>query len=245
MENTIWISLLILIVAFLYSSVGHGGASGYLAIMAVCGVAVAIMKPTALILNIFVSLVAFILFYKSGYFRWNLFWPFIIGSIPASFAGGLVTLDDSIFKKTLAIILIFPILRLFGLFGKNNQTELKKINIPLAIVIGAAIGFLSGMMGIGGGIILSPVLLLFYWANMKETAAVSALFIFVNSISGLLGYISKNEIQFTSDIILFIVAGLLGGFLGSYIGSKKLNIVQLRISLAIVLTIACFKLIIA
>ena len=241
MENEILVSVLIFLVAFLYSSVGHGGASGYLAIMAACGIAVSVMKPTSLILNISVSLVAFFQFYKSGYFRWNLFWPFALGSIPASFIGGNIHLEDDIYKKILALILIFPILRLLGAFGKSNFSGSKPLNVPLAIIIGFAIGILSGMIGIGCGIILSPLLLLLFWANVKETAAVSALFIFVNSISGLAGHFSKNTIHFNSGIILLLAFGITGGFLGSYIGSKKLNIVQLRISLAVVLAAVCFK----
>ena len=231
---------LLFVVAFLYSSVGHGGASGYLALMALFGIAPSMMKSSALIMNVFVSLIAFYEYYKGGHFRWKLFLPFAIASIPFSFIGAYITLDSLLYKKILGAILIFPILRLIGVFGKGSETE-KEINRYWAFVIGAIIGLLSGMIGIGGGIILSPVILLLHWGNMKQTAAASALFIFVNSVAGLIGLFTKG-ITIDYSVYVWVGVALLGRLAGSYIGSRKLNNQVLKIALSFVLIIASIKL---
>ena len=167
--------LLLPVVAFLYASVGHGGASGYLALMSVFSFPIAVMKPTALVLNILVSGISFFFYFREQQFDWKLFYPFAIASIPFSFLGGILTVETHVYKIILATVLIVAVLRLLGVFGKE-RIALKPVNLPLALVIGAAIGFLSGLIVIGGGIILSPVILLLGWGNMKQTAAVSALF---------------------------------------------------------------------
>ena len=232
--------LLLPIVAFLYASVGHGGASGYLALMSLFALPITFMKPTALILNILVSGISFYFYYREKNFKWKLFYPFAISSIPFSFLGGFLTVDSKLYKIILATLLLFAVFRLLGLFGKE-KTNLKEINIPSALLIGAIIGFLSGLIGIGGGIVLSPVLLLLGWANMKQTAAVSALFIFVNSISGIFGFLSKGgEIPSSSTVLIAIV--FVGGIFGAYYGSKKFNTKILRNVLAFVLAIAIIKL---
>lgn len=233
---------LLFIVSFLYSSVGHGGASGYLALMALFGMAPAMMKSSALIMNICVSLVSFIHYYRSGHFKWKLFFPFAIVSVPASFLGAMVTVDADIYKKVLGALLIFPVLRLLGVFGKDTE-EKKNLNHLIAILLGISIGFLSGMIGIGGGIILSPVILLFHWANMKETAAISALFIFVNSVSALGGLFVKG-ISIDTSVYLWIAITLAGGFAGAYFGSKKMKNPVLKKILAAVLLLASIKLLV-
>lgn len=232
--------ILLLIVAFLYASVGHGGASGYLALMSLFAFPVTFMKPTALVLNILVSAISFYFYFREKKLEWKLFYPFAITSIPFSFLGGIITIETHIYKIILATVLLFAVARLVGLFGKQ-KADLKPVNIPLALFIGAAIGFLSGLIGIGGGIILSPVILLLGWADIKKSAAVSALFIFVNSISGLFGFISKGGTLPVSSLSLIAVA-LIGGILGGYFGSKKMNTQMLRNVLALVLLIAVFKL---
>eukprot|EP01132_Coremiostelium_polycephalum_P017973 gene17973-21460_t len=182
---------LLFIVAFLYSSVGHGGASGYLALMAIFAISPLVMKPTALLLNLFVSSVSFIQFYRGGHFKWKIFWPFALASIPLSFLGGTMALDNVLYKKILGILLIFPVIRFF--FFKNaDPKNLKGGNLTLSFLIGGVIGLLSGMIGIGGGIILSPILLLLKWTDQKQTAAISAAFIFVNSVAGLGGQLIKG-----------------------------------------------------
>lgn len=232
--------LLLPSVAFLYASVGHGGASGYIAIMSLFAFPVSVMKPTALILNILVSGISFYFYYREKKFDWKRFYPFAITSVPLSFLGGLITIETHYYKIILATVLIIAVLRLLGVFGKG-QNEIKPINLPLALLIGAIIGFLSGLIGIGGGIILSPVILLLGWADIKQTAAVSALFIFVNSIAGLFGFVSTGGTLPSSSTIV-IGAVLIGGILGSYYGSKKFNTVTLRNVLAFVLGIAILKL---
>ena len=176
--------LLLAIMAFLYASVGHGGASGYLAIMAIFAIAPPVMKQTALLLNLGVSLMSFIAFYRQGYFKWNLFWPFALGSIPAAFLGARIPLTDSTYKQILGACLFLAVIRMVVTL---KESEPRKLNLGLGVLSGSVIGLLSGMIGIGGGIILSPLLLLFRWASLKEAAAISALFIFVNSVSGLAG----------------------------------------------------------
>ncbi|MEI6489454.1 MAG: sulfite exporter TauE/SafE family protein [Bacteroidota bacterium] len=234
------ISLLAL-VAFLYSSVGHGGASGYLAVMAMVGIAPSLMKSSALVMNLAVSLISFIGFYRAGHFRLKLFLPFIILSIPMAFLGGTMVLPDSIYKKILAVCLFIAIIRLVVQFKQNNQTN-NKIPLWAGLLSGGLIGLVSGMIGIGGGILLSPLMLLMRWASLKETAAVSALFIFVNSLSGLFGQMQKGGIHLTDHLQYAIVFTVMGGIAGSYFGSKKFNLPTLRCLLAIGLVIASFKL---
>lgn len=241
MPSDILFYILLLSVAFIYSSVGHGGASGYLALMAFFSFAPEVMRPTALVLNIFVSLIAFTQYYRSGYFQWKLFWPFAIVSIPAAFIGGLITIDPGLYKKVLGGLLFFPIIRLAGLNFKSKQ-PIRKLNFQAALLIGVVIGLLSGMIGIGGGIILSPVILLLHWADMKHTAAVSALFIFVNSIAGLAG-VFTNDFHFSNEMLLMVVFALSGGIAGAYLGAKKFDSIILKRILAVVLLIASVKLI--
>ena len=240
MESLILFYLLLFFVAFLYSSVGHGGASGYLALMALFSITPDVMKPTALLLNLFVSLTSFIQFYRGKHFNWKIFLPFALTSVPMAFVGGMISVDDYVYKKILGLLLIIPIVR-FLFFGNIKVEEIKKPNFVLSLIIGAAIGFLSGLIGIGGGIILSPVLLLLKWADMKKTAAISAIFIFVNSLSGLAGQLQKG-INFSTDMYAYVAVAFVGGLCGAYFGSLKLNQNFLKYLLAIVLIIASYKL---
>lgn len=240
MPSEILFYVLLPLVAFLYASVGHGGASGYLALMVLFSFAPEVMRPTALVLNLVVSIVAFSQYYRQGHFDWRLFWPFAVASIPAAFIGGLLVMDGMVYKKVLGILLLISVIRLL-MSGKNNLTMLHQPQIVVALAIGGVIGFLSGLIGIGGGIILSPVILLLHWADMKKTAAVSALFIFVNSIAGLAGLMTKG-FDFTSQMTLMIVLAFAGGLLGSWLGAGRLANAQLRWVLAVVLVIASVKL---
>ena len=239
METLIFYILLFL-VAFLYASVGHGGASGYLALMAIFSFSPDVMKPTALLLNLFVSLTAFIQFYRGKHFEWKIFLPFALASVPLSFIGGLIEVDAAIYKTILGVLLLIPVAR-FLFFAHLEVKQRKEPNIVLSVLIGAAIGFLSGLIGIGGGIILSPVLLLLQWANMKQTAAISALFIFVNSLSGLAGPWTKG-IHFSSDMYGYVAVAFAGGICGAYFGSLKFRSDMLKYLLALVLAVAVYKL---
>ena len=240
MDSIILFYILLFLVAFLYSSVVHGGASGYLALMAIFSFAPGVMKPTALLLNLFVSLTSFIQFYRGKHFNWKIFLPFAITSVPMAYVGGLITVDDNIYKKILGILLIIPIIR-FLVFANIQVEEIKKANVVLSLLIGAAIGFLSGLIGIGGGIILSPVLLLLKWTDMKQTAAISALFIFVNSLSGLAGQLQKG-INFSADMYAYVAIAFAGGICGAYFGSLKFKSNILKYMLAVVLIVAAYKL---
>ena len=243
MDATMIFYLLLFVVAFLYASVGHGGASGYLALMALFGMAPDVMKPTALLLNLFVSLTSFVQFYRGGHFKWNLFWPFAVLSVPLAFVGGMVHIDAAIYKKILGILLLIPVAR-FVFFRNISVEEIKRSNIWLSLIIGAVIGLLSGLIGIGGGIILSPVVLLLRWADQKQTAAISALFIFVNSLSGLFGQVTKG-IHFSTDMVAFVIIAFAGGLLGAWFGAVRFNQNVLKYSLAAVLLMAVYKLIFA
>jgi len=239
-ENIVLFLLILPIVSFFYASVGHGGASGYLALMALFSVTPGLMKPTALLLNLFVAGIAFYYYYKGGFFNKKLFLYFAIASIPMSFLGGFIEVDATIYKKVLAVLLIFAVLKMLNVFGKES-TKIKDIKLWQGLLVGGAIGFFSGLVGIGGGIILSPIILLLHWGKMKEAAAVSALFIWVNSASGLVGQISSGV---NLDIQSFglVAIALVGGFLGAYFGSKKINNQNLRYVLAVVLVLASVKL---
>ena len=206
-----WPFLLLLpLVAFLYASVGHGGASGYLALMALFSFSPEVMKPTALLLNLFVAAIAFFHYYQSGYFSWKAFWPFAIASIPMAFLGGMIELDATLYRKFLGVLLIFAILKMLQVFGKE-RSEIRSVKIWQGLLVGGIIGYFSGLIGIGGGIVLTPVILLFHWGKMKEAAAISALFIWVNSAAGLLGQFT-NEMQLVSHSLLLVGMALLGGF---------------------------------
>ena len=240
MDMVIIFYILLFFVAFLYASVGHGGASGYLALMALFNIAPDVMKPTALLLNLFVAGTSFIQFYRGGHFKWNIFLPLALASVPMAFLGGLVTVDAMVYKKMLGLLLLIPIIR-FLFFRNIPVDQLKKSSIGLSILIGAGIGLLSGMIGIGGGIILSPIILLLKWTTQKQTAAISALFIFVNSLSGLGGQLTKG-IHFSPDMIAYVAIAFAGGLGGAYFGALRFRQDVLKYLLAFVLMMASYKL---
>jgi hypothetical protein len=234
------LSACILAMAILYSSVGHGGASGYIAILALFSLAPAAFKPTALVLNILVSAIATIYFSRAGHFSWHLFWPFAATSIPFSFLGGYLRLPTHVYQPLVGIVLLASAYRLF-LRKDLEATEELRPSIAAALVVGAVLGFLSGLTGVGGGIFLSPLLLLLGWARVKEVSAVAALFILVNSIAGLLGHIgSLQAMPFYVPILA--VAALAGGITGSFFGSSRIPASGIVRAMSVVLIIAGFKL---
>ncbi|MCF8258784.1 MAG: sulfite exporter TauE/SafE family protein [Flavobacteriales bacterium] len=230
------------VVAFLYAGVGHGGASGYLTLMALWSFPVIVMKPTALVLNLFVAAVSFILYARKGHFNLRLFLSFAVASVPMSFLGGMIEVDAGLYKKILALFLVFAILRMLSVFGKDSR-DIRAVPIAQGLAVGAAIGFFSGLIGIGGGIILSPLILLMRWGAMKEAAAVSAAFIWVNSASGLAGHLSRG-VNIDPQAWLLVAIALVGGALGAFMGSSRFSNVLLTRMLAAVLAIAAFKLLI-
>lgn len=237
-----FLSFLIFIGAILYSSVGHGGASAYLAVMALYGLAPEEMKPIALVLNILVSSIGAWKYLKVGYFSWSIFLPIVIAAIPFSFLGGYVTAPSNVYKIITGVILLFAAIRLM-IHKENSDQVLKKMPLYLAMICGAVIGFLSGLIGVGGGIFLSPLLIFTGWASTKTTSGISAMFILVNSVSGILGHFTSNSLQLPTYIWLLAVLAIIGGFIGSHIGSKGAkNLFILRL-LAVVLVIAGVKLI--
>lgn len=236
----IFIIAAIFIVAVLYSSVGHGGASGYLAVMAFLSVVPNITKPTALILNVFVASIATFQFYRAKHFDWKVFLPFAITSIPFAFIGGMISLPTQIYRPLLGLILLFAAFRLAWKFSVENEIVAPKV--WMALIIGAIIGLLSGLVGVGGGIFLTPILLLTNWTETKKAAGISAMFILVNSISGLLGNYAQ-AVQLPTSVWIWIIVAVIGGIIGSTLGSRHFNSLLLRRILSIVLLIAGIKLI--
>ncbi|MEI6311961.1 MAG: sulfite exporter TauE/SafE family protein [Bacteroidota bacterium] len=243
MSIALWIGfyMLLFLVAFLYASVGHGGASGYIALMTLFNFVPEEIKIIALGLNILVSGIAFIQYYSVEKINYTLAIPLLISSIPLAFIGGGMKIDTSIYKIILAIILVIPIIRLTGIF-QEKEKQIQTPSIFILVIIGAVIGFLSGLIGIGGGILLTPLLIYFSWSSMKQASLLSALFIFLNSIAGL---IAKKSIPSTSETTFFIMAGIvvIAGFLGAYLGAKIFKSIVLKRILASVLIIAVIKLI--
>lgn len=242
MPETFPLPLLLLAFLFasmLYASVGHGGASAYLAVMGFAGMAPAEMKPIALTLNIAVSAMALTMFARAGHFRSKLFWPLALASVPAAFLGGWLQSPDPIFKLILAVALLFGAWRLaFG--GKNDVGETRAPHPASLLVLGLALGFLSGLIGIGGGIFLTPLLILFRWSPAKPAAAISAAFIFANSLSGLGGFLVKGgAVPSVTWMLLPVVVA--GGWFGAHWGSGKAHSPALRQALAVVLVIAAAK----
>jgi uncharacterized protein len=243
-SDLVWLLPLFLVAAVLYSSVGHGGASAYLAILVLAGYARPDIAPTVLILNILVTAAGFANYYRSGHFSARLLWPFILTSIPGAYLGGLLVLSQPMFSGVLGGTLIMAGLR-FVLFTKPIRPQppagsqwVYGIGLP----VGLLLGFLAGLIGIGGGIFLSPLLLLMGWADAKQTAAISAAFIILNSLSGLAAHTLHGTIHPGLAFALGITV-LIGGQIGSWWGARKVPPVVLQQLLGIVLLVASSKMI--
>jgi len=242
------IAALFLATAALYASVGHGGASGYLAVMGLFGFAPAVMKPTALALNIVVSAIATARFYRAGLFTWSLFWPFAIVSIPAAFLGGGLVVPARTYRILVGLVLLYAAVWMLRstLRASADGAVADKASRPpalwVALPTGLVIGFVSGMTGVGGGIFLSPLLLYAGWAETRATSGVAAPFILVNSVAGLLGHLAGIT-QLPPQIPFWAGAVLAGGWIGASFGSSRAPTTMLRRLLSLVLVIAGVKLI--
>jgi uncharacterized membrane protein YfcA len=239
MTETWLLAVAFLIAAVLYSSVGHAGASGYLAAMAFIGTATPMMRPTALVLNLLVASIAFLRFRQAGWFSWPLFWPFALGSIPFAFIGGAITLPEHWYRTLVGIILWIAAARLW--LDLRRRTTPHRPPRFAAILSGATIGLLAGLTGTGGGIFLSPLLLFMGWAETRETGGVSAAFILVNSAAGLAGHPASLD-ALPSQMWLWSAAAVAGGVIGSELGSRRLGTLTFRRVLGVVLVIAGAKL---
>ena len=244
MDNTqlAFLCLAIAVIAFLYSSVGHAGASGYIATMTLFGLAATVIRPTALVLNILVATIGSFQFWRAGHFSWKLFWPFALLSVPAAYLGGYIQPSASILRILIGLVLLFSAARL--IFRRGDPAETIAPSKPTAIGVGAGLGFLSGLTGTGGGIFLTPLLLFRRWAHIRQAAAISAVFILVNSIGGLVGYFTAVRSLPVLGVYLAIPA-IIGGTIGSHLGSRRFPVRAISILLAIVLAVAGTKLIFA
>ncbi len=236
------LAIIIFAFAMLYSSVGHGGASGYLAAMALVGISPDVMRPTALTLNIFVASIATVKYFRVGAFSWHLFWPFALTSVPLAFLGGSITLPGHFYMPLVGFVLLFAAWRSFSTSAETLQSKKDRPPLLLLLFSGGCIGLLSGLTGVGGGIFLSPLLLLFRWADIKVISGIAAAFILVNSSAGLLGVISADT-ELPASLPYWVIAAIAGGFIGSEYGSKRLGNPTIKKLLAGVLIIAGLKMI--
>jgi len=234
----LWLLAAIAAAAALYSSVGHGGASGYLAAMALFGVSAALMKPSALVMNIVVAGLVFARLWRAGFFDAGLFWPFALGSVPTAFIGGAWQLHNRAYQYLVGATLLVAAWRL--LLASHEPPTRAAPRLPVALPVGAVLGFVSGLTGVGGGIFLSPLLLFLRWANMRTTAAVSAAFILINSLAGLAGLLSVG-VTLPRGLPWMMLAALGGAVVGSELAVRRLAPVRLRQLLGVVLVIAAVK----
>jgi hypothetical protein len=243
--DTVAICGLFFVVAVLYASVGHAGASGYLAVMALVGFSAATMRPTALALNVAVAAIATVRFARSGWFRWQAFWPFAVTSIPFAYAAGRLHVETGVLRKAIGAVLLLAAVRLFveTFRSPKEDAAAEPCNVPRvsAALWGVAIGAAAGLTGTGGGIFLTPLLVLLGWTGPRIAGAVSAAFILVNSLAGIAAD-PQSMSALPAESAAYLVAVVLGGLLGAELGSRRLGGRALRVLLALVLLTAAAKL---
>ncbi|HEX2200198.1 MAG TPA: sulfite exporter TauE/SafE family protein [Burkholderiales bacterium] len=233
-----------LLAAFGYAAVGHGGASAYLAAMALAGLAPQEMRPVALVLNVLVSSLATYKFWRAGHFRWRLFWPFAAVSMPFAYLGGAVTLPGQAYKALVGAVLLYAAWQLWRSGRKMEEMRaLREPPLAAAMAIGAAMGLLAGLTGVGGGIFLSPLLLMLGWAGTKQTSAVAAPFILLNSAAGLAAVSVAGQAALPGYVAVLAPVVLVGGWLGAEYGSRRFANPLVRRVLAVVLALAGAKMI--
>ena len=236
------LTALILAVSLLYASVGQAGGSGYLAVMALLGVPPAVMKPTALVLNVLVAVISTVKFYRAGYISWATCWPFVVSSIPAAFFGGHIALPSAAYSTIVGLVLLFAAYRLLRATQSHRAKPVTAPPIWIALTSGAAIGLISGATGIGGGVILSALLLSMGWLETRHTFGVSAVMNLSNSAAGILGHLS-GVLFLPTALPLWAAAAVAGGWVGAEYGSRRFSPLTLQRLLALVLTVAALKLI--
>lgn len=244
MNELLVIGLGFFLIAVLYSTVGHAGASGYLAMMVLLAFPPDVMKPAALVLNIVVATAASYRFFAAGHFSGRLFWPFAVTSVPMAYLGGGLAIDSHVYRTLVGIALVFS--ALYIAIRKrapgNEDADIHPPAVPVALMVGGVIGFVSGLTGVGGGIFLSPLLVMARWSGLRRTSAVAALFILVNSVSGLVGYLQKGG-SVPENLPVWGLMVLAGGLLGSSLGATRINSPALRVLLGIMLFFAGIKMV--
>lgn len=239
-----WLTLMILAISLLYASVGQAGGSGYLAAMALLGIPPAVMKPTALVLNILVALIATVKFSRAGSMAWATFWPFAASSVPAAFIGGRLSLSGPVYNMVVGVVLLYAAYRLVRGMQTNPSAPTRPPAWWLALMCGIGVGLLSGFTGIGGGIVLSPLLLAMGWAETRHALGISAAINLSNSAAGLLGHLSSVK-TLPGALPLWAAAAMIGGWIGAEHGSRRFSERGLQRLLAAVLSLAALRLIIA
>jgi uncharacterized membrane protein YfcA len=234
---TLLISVAVFVAALLFAIAGHTGATAYLAIFALLGMAPAVIKPSVLTLNLFVGSVAVYKFARAGHFSWRLTWPFILMSMPFAFLGGLISLPSNVYRLLVAVVLVYASLRMLFDAPKKGGTPPDVPPVWLCLLLGTGIGFVGGLIGMGGGILLSPILLLTNWAGPQLTAGTVAIFVLVNSLSGLLGYWAASP-ALPPQLPVWGAVALVGGWIGAEIGSRKLSATTIRRMLGLILLVA-------
>ena len=236
------LAALFFVAAVLYSSVGHAGASAYLAAMALVGVSASIMRPTALVLNLFVATIVIVRFARAGHLPWRSLVPLAVGSVPTAFLGGSVDLPAEIYRPLVALVLLVGAARLATASVLAEDETSSGVPWLPGVAAGAAIGLLAGLTGTGGGIFLTPLLVLAAWTGTRDAAGLSGAFILVNSIAGLAGLLTGG-VSLPSAIPLWVASVAAGGLIGSWLGAARFSILNLRRALALVLVLAAAKLV--
>lgn len=240
--ETLILAVLILVIATLYSSVGQGGTSGYLAAMALAGIAPVIMRPAALGLSVLVSAIGVVRFYRAGHFHWAVLWPFLIGSVPLAAVGGSLRLPDSIYSPAVGILLLVSAVTLIWRVPDRGEDAPPGVPVAWAVISGAVIGLISGLTGVGGGLLLSPLLLLTGWAGIRQTAGVSAAFILLNALAALVANLTSGG-TLPAAFPIWTVAAVVGGLVGTELGTRRLQGRTMRFVLAAILALSSLKLI--
>lgn len=243
--HTMLLALLMVLIAAMYAAVGQAGASGYLAAMALLELPPDMMRTTALILNLLVSVVSTYRYIREGLFRAELFWPFIVTSIPMAFVGGWIKLKPEVYRPLVSVVLIYAAYRLvWSTLPRCQRRDEETVPLPpgQALGWGAALGLLAGITGIGGGIFLAPLLHLKCWAKSHEVSALSSAFILVNSTAGLLGQLSHRP-ELPTALPLWAMAVLFGGYLGAAYGARTLNPITLKRLLAGILVFSALRMV--